>query len=102
VIDWETAGAGSGQLRSGEPQLRQVDQAAKRHALQAAYFEAYQAERDRRWTGRGFLSRPRPVVLYQSLKWLAWWGHHRRLSHKFSNFMKELGTVFSKNIRHRV
>lgn len=96
VIDWETAALGPGSfdlvsLSSGKWTRQQ------RHALQAAYFEAYQAETRQPMDWESFCRDLAPVVLYQSLKWLAWWGHHRRLSHKFSNFMKELGTVLEEH-----
>ena len=96
VIDWETAALGPGSfdlvsLSSGKWTKQQ------RHAMQAAYFEAYQAETRQPMDWGSFCRDLAPLVLYQSLKWLAWWGHHRRLSHKFSNFMKELGTVLEEH-----
>ncbi len=81
VIDWETAALGPGSFDLVSP----------------AYFEAYQAETRQPMDWESFCRDLAPVVLYQSLKWLAWWGHHRRLSHKFSNFMKELGTVLEEH-----
>jgi len=96
VIDWETAALGPCifdlvSLTSGKWTKEQ------RQTMWAAYFEQYQAETEQQMDWETFCQDLAPVVLYQALKWVAWWGHHRRLSHKFSSFMKELGTVLEEH-----
>ena len=96
VIDWETAALGPGtfdlvSLTSGKWT------AAQRHAMWTAYFEQYQAETGQRMGWEDFRRQLAGVALYQSLEWLAWWGHHRSLSRHFSNFMRELGTVLDEH-----
>ena len=92
VIDWETAALGPSafdlvSLTSGKwtPQQRQ--------AMQAAYFEQSRAETGHPTDWEAFCQELAVVALYQSLEWLAWWGHHRGLSRHFANFMRELERV---------
>ena len=92
VIDWETAALGPGlfdlvSLTSGKWTEEQ------RHAMWVAYFEQYQADTGRPMEWKTFRHELACVALYQSLVWLAWWGHHRRLSRHFANFMRELEMV---------
>ncbi len=94
VIDWETAALGPGtfdlvSLTSGKWTAEQ------RHAMRAAYFEQYQAETGQRLDWEGFCLELAAVALYQSLEWLGWWGHHRRLSRHFANFLRELDLVLA-------
>ena len=96
AIDWETAALGPGtfdlvSLTSGKWT------AAQRHAMWATYFEQYQAETGQRMGWEDFRRQLAGVALYQSLEWLAWWGHHRSLSRHFANFMRELGTVLDEH-----
>jgi len=96
VIDWETAALGPGtfdlvSLTSGKWTREQ------RRAMRAAYFEQYQAETGQRMGWEDFCRQLADVSLYQSLEWLAWWGHHRSLSRHFANFMRELGTVLDEH-----
>ena len=96
VIDWETAALGPStfdlvSLTSGKWT------AAQRHAMWTAYFEQYQAETGQRMGWEDFRRQLAGVALYQSLEWLAWWGHHRSLSRHFANFKRELGTVLDEH-----
>ncbi|HVH10461.1 MAG TPA: phosphotransferase [Gemmatimonadales bacterium] len=92
VIDWETAALGPGtfdlvSLTSGKWT------ADERHAMRVAYFEEVQAATGQRLAWEAFSQELATVALYQSLEWLAWWGHHRGLSRHFANFLKELAHV---------
>jgi len=97
VIDWETAALGPGtfdlvSLTSGKWTREE------RQAMRAAYIDEYQAEMGRPLDGAAFGRELAAVALYQSLEWLAWWGHHRSLSRHFANFMKELETVLAEDV----
>src|SRR2546429_4300620 len=83
VIDWETAALGPGtfdlvSLTSGKWTPEQ------RHAMRVAYFDQYQMAAGRPMKWEAFCRELAVVALYQSLEWLAWWGHHRTLSRDFA------------------
>jgi hypothetical protein len=95
VIDWETAALGPGtfdlvSLTSGKWTTDE------RHAMRAAYFDAYQAHTGAPRDWEAFRAELAAVTLYQALEWLAWWGHHRSLSRHFANFLKELNRVLEE------
>ena len=95
VIDWETAALGPGtfdlvSLTSGKWTPEQ------RHAMRVAYFDQYQIAAGRPMKWEAFCRELAVVALYQSLEWLAWWGHHRTLSRDFAKFLKELDTVLEE------
>jgi len=97
VIDWETAALGPGtfdlvSLTFGKWTKDQ------RRAMQTAYLEQYQAETEERIDEARFQQELAAVALYQSLEWLAWWGHHRSRSGHFASFMKELGSVLDDQL----
>src|SRR5207247_1095136 len=90
VIDWETAALGPGtfdlvSLTSGKWTQEQ------RRAMWTAYFKQYEVESGRPMDWEAFRWELAGVALYQSLEWLAWWGHHQSLSQHFGRFMRELG-----------
>jgi thiamine kinase-like enzyme len=96
VIDWETAALGPGtfdlvSLTSGKWTQEQ------RRTMWTAYFQQYEAEAGRPMEWEAFCSELAGVALYQSLEWLAWWGHHRSLSRHFERFMWELGAALEEH-----
>lgn len=97
VIDWESAALGPGlfdlvSLTSGKWTPEQ------RKSMWAAYVDAYTAAGGRRMAWDDFRRDVAAVALYQALEWLAWWGHHRRLSRDFGRFMRELDLVLQEDL----